>query len=837
MRSCQNVLGTSRAWGVVFVAGLAVGLGGAARGQDRAPEGARGAGSGSTEPAFEPPVPTLEEDPFEGRVIRRVVLREAAGRDEEGERAFGALPERLEQRARNAIRSYPGAPYRAETVRGDVDRLSRLVSFARVETAGRALADGSVELIFTLTEQPIIQDIQVTGNRALTDQRLAEEVGDVLVGAPVERFQIDRAARRIEELYRERGYYLAEVTVDEEELVGNGIVLFRIREGTRVKISDIRFEGNLSFEPRELRREVETRKAGLFRRGQIDEDTLSTDVGALVGFYRDRGYLDVRADRVVRTSPDGREAIVTFLIDEGPRYTFRSLRVESEEGVDRVFSVEQLEGLMAVRPGDVYGAADIADSVTAIRRAYGQLGHVDAEVVARPLRDPDRPQVDLLLTVNPGRKYRTGEVIIAGNDITRQNVIRRHVEVLPGEPLSTVAIERSERRLENLNLFDRLNRDRGVKLTMQSPDPAEPEYRDVLIQVDETNTGDISFGGVVSSDAGLVGRIALTQRNFDIGDWPDSPGDFFSGRAFRGAGQTFRIEALPGNEVQTYTMSLSEPYLFESDYSGSVAASYRDRDFVEYDEERLGGRIGLGRRFGTRWVGSTSLRLDQVELSDIQPFRPVDVFEAADRAVLVGVGFDLSRSTVDRRFLPDRGSVTTVGIEQVLGDYEFVKLRGEHEVYIPLRGDFLGRATVLRLGTAAEYIPQGRGAVPTYERFFLGGQSMRGFDFRTVSPRGVRNDTGGPSEDPIGGTWSFTAKAELRQPLVEESVYVVAFVDTGTVTFDPGFDDYRVSAGVGLRLSIPQLSPAPLAFDFGFPVISQEGDESRLFSFFIDVPF
>jgi len=811
-------------------AGIAAGtIGGAHAAQPANPE---------TSPTLVPGAQDPFADPFEGRVIRRLVLRTPTGAfDDQGRPTFVPLAPAPTTRALNSIRSYEGAPYRAETVRDDVDRLSRLISFGEVLTSVRPNDDGSVDLIFSLTEQPVVRDVQVTGNRSLTDQRLAQEIGDVLVGGPIERFQIDRAARRMEALYRERGFYNAEVRVDEQELDDNGIVLFRVREGARVRITDIRFEGNASFPVRLLRRELETRRAGIFRRGQIEPRTLDTDVAALVAFYRDRGHLDVRADRRLIRSRDGSEAIVEFLIDEGPRYTYRSLRVEFVEGVDPVFTVEQLTGLMTLRPGDVYGAADIRASVDAVRDAYGQLGHTDAVVAAFPLRDPDRPQVDLLLRIDPGRAFRTGEVIIAGNDITRQNVIRRLVEVIPSEPLDAVALRRTERFLEQSRLFKAESRDRGVRITLQPERPEEPGYRDVLIEVEETNTGDVSFGGAVSSDSGFFGSISLTQRNFDVTDFPDSTDEFLAGRAFRGAGQTFNITALPGDRVERYNISLSEPYLLETDYSGRIGFSYRDRDFDEFDEQRFGGSFGIGRRFGTRWVGNASLRVERVDIGTIMEDQPVDIFDSQGANVVIGLGADLSRRTIDRPFLPNRGSVSSLGIEQVVGDFDFTRLTASHEVFVPIRGDFLGRATVVSLAARVGYIPQGQGAVPVYERFYQGGQTFRGFQFRTVSPRSVRADNGEPSDVPVGGTWSFYTGVEVRQPLVEESVHLVTFLDTGTVLEEPGFQDYRVSVGVGLRLAVPVLSPAPLAFDFGFPLVDEEDDEGRLFSFSIDVPF
>ncbi|HCT44552.1 MAG TPA: hypothetical protein DF699_05020, partial [Phycisphaerales bacterium] len=483
------------------------------------------------------------------------------------------------------------------------------------------------------------------------------------------------------------------------------------------------------------------------------------------------------------------------------------------------------------------------------------------------------PVVDLIIVVDEGQRYRVGEVIIQGNNLTRQEVIRRQIELRPTRPLDTTAMERSKIRLRRLRLF---NDRTGAKITPQeagveffaevwddeflprarrpkatgnaqnardadttlslSPD-REGNYRDVLIEIEETNTGSFDIGGAVSSDSGVIGRIALTQRNFDIRDTPDSPGEFFSGRAFRGGGQTFSIELLPGNRVQTYSIGLSEPYLLESKYSGSANLFYRNRDFDEFDEKRVGTRLGLGRRFGTRWQGSLSVRAEQVELSDIEPDRPQDVFAVADANLLVGTEVSLNRTTLDSITRPTKGARTNISIEQVVGDFEFTKMELSHSVFIPIREDYLGRSTVLNLRGRIGYIPQDRGDTPTYERFYLGGQSFRGFNFRTVSPKGIRNDNGMQSDDPIGGNWLFFMGAEIEQPFYEDILSVVAFIDAGTVTFDPGFDDFRVAVGVGLRFYVPQLSPAPLALDFGFPILSEDLDEDRLFTFSIDLPF
>lgn len=774
-----------------------------------------------------------DADVYESRPIRQIVIQGPIGADGQP----STIDPKLEQVVRNNIRSTVGGAFRAEAIREDVVRLNRLNVFRQVDVSVQLLDDGGVSVIFTLSEQPVIRAIQVSGNLKLTDQKIFSQI-DLIVGAPVDRFQVDRAARQIERLYRDQGYYFARVTINQRELDESGIVVFQIREGERVKITDIRFEGNQSFEAREIRREIKTRTANLFKKGQIDDSELDRDVGRIIEFYRNRGHLDVRAGYRIQPAPNGKEAILIFLIEEGPLYTLRNLTVEyddSEPGTEP-FTEDQIRGLLPVKHGDVYSVHEVERSVDLLTRAFGKLGYQDVRIVRFELRDPERPLVDLRLLIRSGPQYTTGIITTAGNELTRKDVILRETDLRPNRPLDATYIESTKQRLEQLNLFER----GSIQVTPQPPNPWDPNSRDVLIEVAETSTGDFSVGGAVSSDSGVVGRISLTQRNFDITDFPDTPGELFSGRAFRGGGQRFAIEVLPGDRIETYSISLVEPHLLETDYSGSVQASYRTRDFDEYNEQRFGGRFSFGRRFGTRWSGAVTLRLESVDLSEILPDRPTDVFDVQDRHTITGVGFTLARTSIDNRFRPTRGSTTTLSIEQtglLGGDFTFTRFEADHTVYIPIMEDYLDRRTVLSLRSRIGYIPQGRSETPTYERFYLGGQSFRGFQFRTVSPKGIRNDNGLPSDDPVGGTWLFFAGAEIQQPIFEELFSIVGFIDTGTVTFDPGFDDYRVSVGAGLRFSIPQLSPAPLAFDFGFPILIQDGDEKRTFTFSIDVPF
>lgn len=784
--------------------------------------------------------PALE--PFENRLIREV--------------KFGGLSEQDEQLIRNQVRSVAGRPLSQQTVQEDIARCTRLGRFKDISARIQPFEDQTVVLLFDFAATPIITDVQVVGNRQISDGELRAEVS-ILAGTPVDRFQLDRTLRRIEDLYRKKGYYQAQVIVDQEELEKQGIVLFRIREGERLKVKVIRFEGNTSFEAKQIRPNIKTEEADWFTSGTLDDNLLDQDVAEITRFYKDRGYLDVRADRQVRPSPDGKEAILAFLIEEGPQYRLRSARAVLADDSGNaaspaarppvVLSPAQIAALLPLKPGDPYSVNKVSQAVDSVRDAYGQLGYVDATVSRSELRDPQSPQVDLLFIIREGTPSKTGLIIIKGNDLTQQKIIRRHVRVFPDRPLDTTGIRDTEDRLAATNLFaGQRERRNPPRATIQPPDPANPGYRDVLIEVEEKNTGSLGFGAAVSSDSGLIGQITLTQRNFDLLDTPDSFGEFFTGKAFRGAGQVFNIAIQPGTQVSNYSIGLTEPSFLGSQYSVGGNAGFRQRRYSEYDEDRYTALFSAARAFGQRWSGSLSLRAENIDLTNINPLSADDIKRFAGVSTLTAVGGRLTRTTLNNRIRPSGGTKFDLGYEYVGalgGDYDFSKISADYQVYLTLDEDFLGRKTILTLKTSANYIPEGPDNVPVFERYYLGGRSFRGFAFRGVSPRGLFDHDRNPAtpsirgNQPVGGTWSFFFGPEVEVPLFQKIISMVAFMDTGTVSYDIGFDQYRVSAGMGLRLYLPQLGPAPLAFDFAFPLTKQTGDAQRVFSFAVDLPF
>lgn len=777
------------------------------------------------------PAGVEETDPLEGRPVSEV--------------AFEGLGSVSRQFVLNNVRTVAGRPLDLEQVRQDLRRLERTGRFRQVRADTIELEDGTIVVRFTLTEAPVVRDIVVVGNRELSDQelRLAVEADvRLIVGVPIDDFRVDAAARRIETLYRDKGYYQVEVTIDESELEETATIIFRVREGARLQVTDVRFDGNDSFEARTLRQEVETEPRGILSSSPLDDAKLDRDVQSIIEFYRNSGFLDVRASRTVLPSPNGREAIVTFIIDEGARYTLRRVDVQPADQTIplAVLSAEQVRGLMTIDTGDTFSNEAIDASQSAIQNALRQMGYANARVSAEVFRDTEAALVDVRVEIIEGRRFRTGLVVIAGNELTQDKVIRRESELLPGSWLDGTARDQTTRRLRNRNLFEpRGPRSSGPRVSIQPEDAADPGYRDVLIEVEETNTGTFAFGASVNSDSGLVGAITLNQRNFDIGDVPDTLDELLRGRAFRGGGQTFNLALQPGSQVSTYSIGLSEPSVFDEPYALSGTAFLRQREFDQYDEQRIGGRSGLGRRFGTRWNGSVQFRGEAIEIDSIDADAPVDLFDVEGDSNLSSITIGLNRTTVDNRFRPTEGTRTEFGVEQVGalgGDYTFSKLRAEHSVFLTIDRDYLDRPTVVQLKTQISYIPQ-EDEAPIFERLYLGGRSFRGFDFRGVGPVGVRNDTGELGGDHVGGDFLFFFGVEVEKPLYGDILGGVIFIDSGTIEDDFGLDSYRVSIGTGLRIYLAAFGQAPLALDFGFPIVDEETDEREVFSFSVDLPF
>ena len=746
-----------------------------------------------------------------------------------------------EQFVLNNIRTTVGSPFNQTVVQDDVRRLNRLGRFKPIESKVILQSDGTVHVVFVLTEQQIIVRVYVAGNKAASDRDLISLV-PMLPGIARDTFLIDRGRRAISERYRKLGYYQVEVEVDEAELDDAGVLIYDIMEGPRVRVKSVHFEDNEAFTDKQLSAEIETSIAVPFvRRGELDEYIVDADVATLIQFYHDRGYLETRVDQKIQLSADNESASVTFQIfeGEGSQYTVGKILTQTIYGQPLInFSAEGIAALIPIKRGDVLNIIDIRNAEKVIIDAYGALGHIDMRVQTYMIHTEQESVADLLFEVSEGEYAKVGLVKIMNNYLTKDEVIRGRLKLTPGRLFDGAETDRARDRLRKTRIFN------DVKVKIQPEDPNNPGIRDVVIEVKEMRTGSMNFGLMAGSDDGVMGTISLNQRNFDIADLPESWSEFWQGRAFRGAGQGFSMAFQPGDEVFNYQVSLNEPRFLQTDYAVGGSVGYTRRVFNEYNEEKFYSKAYVARRFGDIWSGRVSLTANRVELTDIENDVPLEIFNDRGPASVDAISLAATRTTLkaaggprdDQRIV--KGSRLELGISQYgifSSDYTFTKSMVNYTKYFTVDKDFIGRRTTLRLDGKMGYIFGGD--APTFESYYLGGRSFRGFDFRTVSPKGTPRFVGGSTDVPIGGDWKIFIGAQYEMPVAGTFLSTVFFVDSGTVTDSPGFDEYRVSVGTGLRLYIPQLGQAPLAFDFGFPVVKQEGDVKKVFSFSIQMPF
>lgn len=746
-----------------------------------------------------------------------------------------------EQLVRNQLRVAKGDPYDAKVVSEDIVRITHLGRFSSVQARVEPTADGSVILIYVVTEQPLLSDVQTVGNKALTDQELLALVV-LKAGDPIDPFLIDRGKQEIKRQYEKKGYFVTDVVVDDEALSESGILLYRIREGPLPRIRQVRFEGNTSYEDKQLRSKIKSNtKVFILRKGELSREQLDADAARVRDFYQQTGYLDAQVGRRIDLSPDQKDAVVVFVVQEGVRYTVRDIRVEG----NTLFSTQQILETMALKVGDVYTLDRLNKSQAWVEDLYGKLGFIESRIIVDRLYLPESGQVDVVVRISEGGAYTVGKVSIAGNQLTKDKVILRQVRgMTPGRRFDREGIQKTEQRLSESALFS----EGKVSVLGDVNDPT----RDVLIEVKEQNTGSLSFGAAVSSDSGVIGAIDLVQRNFDWTDFPESPGEFFTGRAFKGAGQYMAISVQPGNETSRYSVTFREPYLMESNYFMDFSAFYYTRERRDYDEERVGGFVGVGQRFGDIWSASVRARGEQIDITNIDNDAPPDVFDVEDKSILTSVSLIVTRNNTDSRVFPTRGSRTELGLSRfgaLGGDYDFFSVTGEYRKYWTVDEDFFGRRTVLSMRTETGYIFDAEfesaydqrtvNQAPIFERYYAGGhRSFRGFEFRGVGP--INNDLnpkGKRSDNVVGGSWLFLLGFEYNFPIVQDVIRIVVFTDTGTVQEDFGFDEYRVSVGTGLRIKIPFLGQAPFAIDFAYPILKEKDDEVQYVSFDLSVPF
>ncbi|HEX4124013.1 MAG TPA: POTRA domain-containing protein [Tepidisphaeraceae bacterium] len=725
------------------------------------------------------------------------------------------------------IRTRSGDKFDPATADEDYHRIFELHKFSNVTVRAEPTNDGKVIVIFDLTEQKLIRGIQYHGNVHVNSTELAD-ASDLRAGQAIDPFRISIAKTAIENLYRDKNYPFAHVDVPTGPLEQNGVLIFDVVEGPRVTIRKVAFRGNYSFSADKLKDQIHTSSwFPILRSGKYDPQQVNEDMAALRRYYESKGYFDARVGRKLIFSPDQSELEVDFLIAEGPRYRIQNIQFVGNSNL----TVAQLQKGLKVHPGNYYDDDAIQQDVKQLVRDYSPLGFIyDPQsedeaylrIDTKPIFLARKGEIDLDYEIHEGTPFRIGRILVKGNTKSQEKLVLRefHDNFQPGMLFNSAAMQDATERLKASPYFS------SVVVT---PIGADPGVRDVLVEVTEAKTASFNFGAGVSSNGGIGGNITYEQKNFDIANFPTSFYDFFSERAFTGAGQDLVASYQPGTITSDASIRFSEPYLFDLPYSFSEEFYLRDVFRENYTDHRLGDSISFGKRFNDVWSARLRLRAEEVKINQIVDFRyePPQILQHKGISDLTSAELRIRRDTTNPGVLPYRGSATNVAWEYygaLGGDYEFHKITISFDNYQSIGEDLLGRKTVFGLHTTTGFIPLGNSVF--FERFYGGGLgSIRGFQYRYVSPYGGRGN------DPVGGNFAITGSAELNFPIYGENLRGVTFMDAADVESDVRFGIIRTSIGAGIRLVLPFLGQAPIAIDFAVPLSMAPHDQRELISF------
>jgi len=728
------------------------------------------------------------------------------------------------------VRSRTGAVFSSDIADEDTKRIARLpgVEYSYYSTA---VVDNHIELTFVVVERNIVRAIIFTGNEKFKSGQLIKEL-DFKLGDYLDPVQAQAGVTALADFYRKKGFPYSQVTIDGDKL-SEGRVVYRITEGTRVRIADIRFSGNQQLKSNDLMKVIKLRKKKfvVFSRYYV-EDEVVKDVTNLQNVYYQRGYLDSRIEPKLDFNEDKTEVVLVFQIVEGAAYTVEQIRLA---GVTH-FDESQLRQKLKLQVGKVYNEKKADSDVKGLLGGYRQIGYVEAEVEKKKEFVGD-DKVNVEYQIKSGSRFKIGRIDITGNRDTQDKVVRHVLDEYDFKPGHWYNADTA--RGDGEGYLEKLVRSMSVaQAATITPTGDDPNMRDARVNITEGQTGLIMLGAGVGSDSGLIGQLIFEQRNFDITDKPKNFWEMFTGKAYKGAGQTLRIALEPGTEVSRYSISFNEPYWREKPISMDLLASSFERERESYNEERIKGFLGFEKRYKSNWRRSIGFRGENVDIGSLDLDAPLEVRDDKGTNSLYGLRFGFGKDMRNDRFNPTAGFHFDGGYEQVAGDFTFGIVDATYRYYKTIHEDLAENKTVLAIKVLGATTV---GNAPVFEKFYAGGNGaygIRGFAYRGISPRGLpaslnstpppRYNFGLEKKDPIGSEWIALANAEVTIPLTSEVLSALFFVDSGMV--EEG--GYRAAVGTGIQVLMPQwFGPVPMRFEVAAPFMKDGDDETEVFSF------
>jgi len=711
------------------------------------------------------------------------------------------------------IKTRVGLEYSQTIISEDLKRLYNTGYFDDV-SVDRQDYKGGFKIIFYLTEKSIIESIEFKGTRHIHKRRLFTFIR-LKTGEFLDYQKLKEDIAEIKNEYDKRGFTFAKVeyNVGINEFNNKAKVEIIIDEGYRVRIRRILFVGNSAFNDKRLLKIIKTRPDTFFTSGFYKEEAIKEDLDRIRLFYQREGFIDAKVDYKLKQELKGR-MILTFNIDEGNKYTVGNITIEG----NTVFSDDEImAALSECPPGEVFGQERLEIDASLIQKLYFDKGYIFAQAIKTTSVDPKTGEVSIVYNIDEGNVAYVDKISIRGNTKTKDMIIRRELRLRPGDKFDGEKLNRSKERLRNLGFFEEISYD--------IEPGSSAEKRNLVVEVKEAKTGEFSFGGGYSSIDKFIGFIEIAQRNFDFKNFP----------YFTGDGQDLRLHAELGTVREEFSLSFTEPWLFDYPISFGFdlykSVHQRESDVgYGYDEKKEGGDLRLGKELSEYVRGNAIYRFEEITISDVSSEATNEVKKEIGKNSVSSLDFIVTRDTRDNVFDPTKGTVLSgqfgVAGGPLGGDKDFFRLIGKASHDIPLIRESVLEFR-LRTGLIDAYGDSTN--VPIYERFFAGGtHSIRGYNERKVGPIDA------VSEDPIGGESMLVGNIEYIMPIID-FIKLATFFDTGNVwskISDFGKSGFKSGIGLGLRVKTPI---GPIKLDYGYPLDSEPGEEGKEGKFYFSM--
>ncbi|WP_296018463.1 outer membrane protein assembly factor BamA [uncultured Agrobacterium sp.] len=712
---------------------------------------------------------------------------------------------------RSNITIAPGRNFSNSDIDESVKRLYATGYFSNVSmrVAGNAL-------VVTVSENNLVNQVVFNGNRKIKDDKLQGIVQTQSLG-PYDQTVVTADIARIKDAYAAIGRSDVQVTTQVVPVAQGRVNLaFQINEGERTKIARIDFVGNNAYSDGRLAAVINTKKSNMLsfltRKDVYNEDKLRADEEALRQFYYNRGYADFRvvsSNAVLDEATN--EYTITITVDEGQRYNFGNVAVESTvPGIDG----SQLQGLVDTRSGSYYSAKEVQQSMEAISKRVAAEGYPFARVTPRGDRDLAGNTIGVTYIVDQGERAYVERIEIRGNTRTRDYVIRREFDISEGDAFNQTVVSAAKRRLEALGYFSKVN--------ISTSQGSAADRVVIVVDVEDQPTGSFGIGAGYSQNDGALLEASIEEKNF------------------LGRGQYIRVAAGAGqDDARSYTLSFTEPYFLGYRLAAGFdlfKSQTKSEDYYNYDEQGFALRVTapITEELSTTFK-YTYKQINYDGKGDYQTNLAGPYVDLIDRNngdwTQSIISNTLNYNTLDDRNMPREGwqAALTNEFAGLGGDSEYYKIFGKVRYYHTLSDeyDIIGSLT----GQAGHVVPTGDNLY-VFDQFKIGGRVIRGFKNDGIGPR--------IGSDAIGGTTYFAASAEVTapMPLVPEDVglRLAGFVDAGTlygskVSNAANVQDdssIRASAGIGIMWASPF---GPLRVDYAVPIAKESYDEEQRFRF------